>query len=905
MCSKIVDNKNDVIVFIIYIVIPFVFYFNFLYSNGFWAPGDGFESYVQIRKLYTESLKDFSLPLWNNKLISGTPFQADIQSSVFYLPNLLYLVFPLKSAFNYMFLLHLTLGGIFTYLYLKQVNIDKRAAFIGGIVFMFCGALNVRRGHITIQNSIIWLPFILYFYEKLISTRKKKYIVYMSIAYSFQILAGFIQIAFYTSIALLIYFLFSIKKYPSLKKWFIDNINFALITIGLTAIQIIPTLVLSQYVGRDKITYSFFESYSLTLKSIVMLFFPYIFGTHIPNTPLSLYNFGYFGDGNLTEYGFYVGIIPALFAINICITKIFKDGFVKQWATIGIVSLLLALGGSIPVLHKLMFHVPIYNMFRVPARILFIFDFALVVLFSIQLNNILKNEIEFKKLTRNIIIMSLFIVITSSFVIYALHTFMDYLPAENLQNVLIKGRDLEFYKNNFAFKNSAVFVPISVIVISSIFMIVTTIKKEGLKRINLIVLALIVTLDLHSFSFYHENVFVTPQSDGVILNKLQEVYKSDERIWPVIGNNDFDFENLSPDKNIYWGINSINGYVTFLPQTYKDILGFDERGVNSKWLDLIINNELISSLNTKYIIVRNEDSKLIEHFNSLDINNATRIQEFNAFSMKSPNGKDVAIKQQKVDIKPNSVYRIKVELKEPVNSDPLYIDLYGGSAYDNADQELDVLPSNKKEYSRLIYSGSQIPDEVYFRVFTFSKEDIDILGCSLEYVPMSTKVNQNGYVEISKDDRYTLYKNNNVLSKLYPIKDLVETYNDYSNVFNMDLHSSALVDSHGSYTYRYRPDVELLKYRAGYAKARLIGDDNNFIVFSESYNPGWKAYIDGKKTDIYKVNGLIQGIDVPKGEHIIEFIYRPNEFYIGVLILLATAIYITIYLKLNIKNMKG
>jgi len=44
---------------------------------------------------------------------------------------------------------------------------------------------------------------------------------------------------------------------------------------------------------------------------------------------------------------------------------------------------------------------------------------------------------------------------------------------------------------------------------------------------------------------------------------------------------------------------------------------------------------------------------------------------------------------------------------------------------------------------------------------------------------------------------------------------------------------------------------------------------------------GWKAFIDGNETKIYRANHGFRGILVPKGEHKIEFIYEPESFYIS------------------------
>ena len=44
---------------------------------------------------------------------------------------------------------------------------------------------------------------------------------------------------------------------------------------------------------------------------------------------------------------------------------------------------------------------------------------------------------------------------------------------------------------------------------------------------------------------------------------------------------------------------------------------------------------------------------------------------------------------------------------------------------------------------------------------------------------------------------------------------------------------------------------------------------------------GWKAFVDGNETKIYRTNHGFRGIVVPRGEHQIEFVYKPESFIIS------------------------
>ncbi len=56
------------------------------------------------------------------------------------------------------------------------------------------------------------------------------------------------------------------------------------------------------------------------------------------------------------------------------------------------------------------------------------------------------------------------------------------------------------------------------------------------------------------------------------------------------------------------------------------------------------------------------------------------------------------------------------------------------------------------------------------------------------------------------------------------------------------------------------------------------------LVLSEVYEKGWHTYLDGKRVDVFKTNGALQGVAFPAGEHTVELRYEPTELFAGVII---------------------
>lgn len=78
--------------------------------------------------------------------------------------------------------------------------------------------------------------------------------------------------------------------------------------------------------------------------------------------------------------------------------------------------------------------------------------------------------------------------------------------------------------------------------------------------------------------------------------------------------------------------------------------------------------------------------------------------------------------------------------------------------------------------------------------------------------------------------------------------------------------------------------VSLVSYTANIARFEYTSNRKAFFYLSDTYYPGWKAYIDGKKTKIHRANLTFRAVEVPEGAHELVFRYTPVSFYGGLVI---------------------
>jgi hypothetical protein len=64
------------------------------------------------------------------------------------------------------------------------------------------------------------------------------------------------------------------------------------------------------------------------------------------------------------------------------------------------------------------------------------------------------------------------------------------------------------------------------------------------------------------------------------------------------------------------------------------------------------------------------------------------------------------------------------------------------------------------------------------------------------------------------------------------------------------------------------------------------------LVLTDTYYPGWRAYVDGAEVEVLRANGLFRAVALAAGDHRVRFEYRPQSLRIGAAISAACAVLI-------------
>lgn len=84
--------------------------------------------------------------------------------------------------------------------------------------------------------------------------------------------------------------------------------------------------------------------------------------------------------------------------------------------------------------------------------------------------------------------------------------------------------------------------------------------------------------------------------------------------------------------------------------------------------------------------------------------------------------------------------------------------------------------------------------------------------------------------------------------------------------------------------------VEIVAYKNQSVELKVEMKNNGLLVLTDAYFPSWKAYLDGKEVEILNANINQRAVAVPKGSHVIKFIFKSASFPLGAIISIVGAI---------------
>jgi hypothetical protein len=557
------------------------------------------------RQLAVGLEKTGQIPSWNPYSGAGEPLLANIQSASLYPLNILLVVLPFIQGWMALVILQMLLGGIFTFLFLKNLGLKKESSLFGSTVFILSGFYFSWVTWNNLLHVALWMPLILLAIDKITENVKLKtenvklksliWPLVLVFALSSSLLAGHLQLFFYSFLVAFFYFILRIYSAKErIKKTVIIFVSF-LIFLLITSIQWLPTLNLIDLSSRaiDQMNWQSKEGWFIPWQHLIQFVAPDFFGN-----PTTL---NYWGTWNYAELVGYVGIFSLCFAaFSIFVRK-------EKTVIFFFLSLLVAVVFSFPdIISKIPFElkIPLISSSQ-PTRLMMVIDFALAVLSAFGVEEFLR-----RKNTKKLIYISLLFLLG----LIGIWAYIFFNKKADI-NLAISQRNL--------------YLPSLIIIIQVIFFFLAYILREK-RKIFLTIFYLILFINIFDLMRYglKFNPFV-PTSLVYPNTKITTYLSNQSKIYPwrFMGSDYVANEKriFPPNTAIHYGLYAIDDYNPLLLKNYQDYIAVSEWGFKNipdfSFNRMIIpnnyNTRLIDLLGVKYVVTINNvnNSKLKFLFN--------------------------------------------------------------------------------------------------------------------------------------------------------------------------------------------------------------------------------------------------------------------------------------------------
>jgi hypothetical protein len=316
------------------------------------------------------------VPLWNPYMFSGMPLFGAAQAGVLFPLNWFYLIFSSPVATNLMMLSTYMLAALGAYLYARRSGASVAGAAATSLVWQWSAFMVAKVGQTNVVQTASLLPWVLWAVDRYGMSGKRSHGLFVALLVAVQIFAGHQQTFAYSFLLAAAYAVVMARSSARQeRRSYLRALVLLSAGVILAAVQILPTVELLRNSLRATASYDFFSSFSMPPRFALTFFAPFIMGGgdgHLFRAP-------YIGPAFVGEYIAYVGAATIMLALVSLLLK--PDSRTKFWAVVVVVCLALAVGRFLPLnVYKLIYYVPVLNLFRVPARHLMEVEFALAVL---------------------------------------------------------------------------------------------------------------------------------------------------------------------------------------------------------------------------------------------------------------------------------------------------------------------------------------------------------------------------------------------------------------------------------------------------------------------------------------------------------------------------------------------
>ena len=187
--------------------------------------------------------------------------------------------------------------------------------------------------------------------------------------------------------------------------------------------------------------------------------------------------------------------------------------------------------------------------------------------------------------------------------------------------------------------------------------------------------------------------------------------------------------------------------------------------------------------------------------------------------------------------------------------------------------------------------------------FYILKNNLDILNIlNVKYI-----------IQKDPDNPLGVTRNPNALGNAWFVDEAVVVENDNQELLSLselDLSKKLVTQNKSLIARKFKlkesNSITLFSRKANELIYKSSTESSQLAVFSEAfYKNGWQAYVDGNQVDHFRVNYLLRGLVLPKGDHEVKFNFKPKVVYTGSYISIVAYLILLILIIKFILNKKN
>lgn len=166
-------------------------------------------------------------------------------------------------------------------------------------------------------------------------------------------------------------------------------------------------------------------------------------------------------------------------------------------------------------------------------------------------------------------------------------------------------------------------------------------------------------------------------------------------------------------------------------------------------------------------------------------------------------------------------------------------------------------------------------------------------------------------LELIYDKEVKIYKNQNAFPRAFLVHR-VESVKDGETAFNRvmalgpELRRVGVIEGLSDPFIKILPfqeedvkedRVQIVEYSARQVRIDVETSSPGFLILGDTFFPGWKTFVDGKRVPVYRANYLLRAVALSKGSHKLVFLYQPLSFYLGLGITVISGVIILVCLR--------